>query len=170
MVSTVLVNTLLTCTLFPLVKYVIHVECRPKSDDLTLSLLSRAKSNGFSALVITLDTMLLGWRQHDLDHAYLPFAHGVGAQIGFTDPVFMRRFDLEPFAHDDVPEFPYDPAKLDKLALEGDERMKKILPLAMAWLLETNSGKFKSWENLKFVRANWEGPLVLKGILSVKVC
>lgn len=54
---------------------------RPHTDEITLSLLSRVKKAGFTTLVVTLDTMLLGWRPHDLDTAYLPFAHGVGIQV-----------------------------------------------------------------------------------------
>jgi isopentenyl diphosphate isomerase/L-lactate dehydrogenase-like FMN-dependent dehydrogenase len=34
----------------------------PASDDVTLSLLKRAKDNGFKALVVTLDTFTLGFR------------------------------------------------------------------------------------------------------------
>ena len=41
--------------------------------------------------------------------------------------------------------------------------------LGMAWLGECNSGAFKTWEDVKFLRDNWEGNLVLKGIQSVGV-
>jgi len=45
----------------------------PRTNDVTLSILNRAKANGFKALVVTLDTMVLGWRPHDIERAYLPF-------------------------------------------------------------------------------------------------
>lgn len=142
---------------------------RPKSDDITLSILSRAKANGFTALVITLDTMLLGWRPHDLQTAYLPFIHGVGAQVGLTDPVFMAHHSAEPISHDDVPEYPYDPDSKDKAFFDGDEEMRRTMYLGNEWLKETNSGQFRSWADLKFLRDNWEGPIILKGIQCVKV-
>ena len=44
--------------------------------------------------MVTLDTPLLGWRPHDIETAYLPFLHGVGIQVGTSDPVFMARFNL----------------------------------------------------------------------------
>ena len=44
----------------------------PGDDDITISLLKRAKENGFSALVVTLDTFSLAWRPGDLDNAYVP--------------------------------------------------------------------------------------------------
>ncbi|MBN9185949.1 MAG: alpha-hydroxy-acid oxidizing protein, partial [Microbacterium sp.] len=43
------------------------------SDELNASLLRRAEASGCEAIVITLDTHLLGWRTRDLDLAYLPF-------------------------------------------------------------------------------------------------
>ncbi len=58
---------------------------------MTLSLLRRAKAAGFTALVVTLDAFLHGWRPHNLDTAYLPSAAGVGVQVGTSDPVFMHR-------------------------------------------------------------------------------
>jgi lactate 2-monooxygenase len=37
-------------------------------NDITISLLSRAKKAGFSALFVTLDTYILGWRPTDMDN------------------------------------------------------------------------------------------------------
>jgi lactate 2-monooxygenase len=42
----------------------------PQNDhnDITASILSRAKKSGFSALFVTLDTYILGWRPNDMDN------------------------------------------------------------------------------------------------------
>jgi lactate 2-monooxygenase len=37
-------------------------------DDITASMLKRAKDNGFTALIVTLDTYILGWRPSDMDN------------------------------------------------------------------------------------------------------
>lgn len=50
----------------------------PKDDDVCISLLERAARAGYTALVVTLDTWLLGWRPTDLDRAYLPFLQRIG--------------------------------------------------------------------------------------------
>ncbi|KAF9003955.1 oxidoreductase [Cyathus striatus] len=121
----------------------------PKTNEITLSLLARAKAAGYKALVVTLDTTTLGWRPHDLETAYLPFGHGVGIQIGKSDPVFMARHNKQP------------------LIQEGDEKAQEDAFLGREWLGEVNSGTFKDWEDLKFLRKNWDGPIVLKGIQSV---
>ncbi|RAH65294.1 FMN-linked oxidoreductase [Aspergillus aculeatinus CBS 121060] len=54
-------------------------------DDITTSSLIRVKDNGFSILIITLDTQSLAWRPADLDNAYVPFIKGMRNEIGFTD-------------------------------------------------------------------------------------
>lgn len=139
----------------------------PKSNEITLSLLKRAKDNGYTALVVTLDTMNIGWRPHDLETSYIPFGHGVGVQVGKSDPVFMARFGKQPI-HDDYPEFPYDPAKFDQKLAAGDAATREYVHLGIEWLKEINSGLYHSWEEVKFLRDNWDGPLVLKGIQSVQ--
>lgn len=113
--------------------------------------------------------MLIGWRPHDLERAYLPFAHGVGIEVGRSDPVFMARHNREPVLNNH-PDFPYDAVAKNKLYLAGDEKVKDDVFLGWQWLSETNSGLFRDWEDLKFLRDNWEGPLVLKGIQNVLVC
>ncbi|KAJ6455451.1 oxidoreductase [Mycena sanguinolenta] len=139
----------------------------PATNEVILSLLGRAKASGFTALVVTLDTMLLGWRPHDLERSYIPFGHGVGVQVGTSDPVFMKRFGREPLKNPRT-KFPYDAAAMDKAFVEGDQEAKDGVLLGMSWLKETNSGLFRTWEDLKFIRDNWDGPLVLKGIQSVQ--
>lgn len=131
-------------------------------------MLKRAKDNGFTALVVTLDTMLLGWRPHDLPSSYLPFFHGVGVQVGTSDPVFMARYNLPPRVYD-RPKFPYEPSEMDELIAKGDEQAKTNAHIGAGWIAECNSGHFQTWEDIAFLKDNWDGPLLLKGILNVKV-
>src|SRR5688500_3095345 len=60
----------------------------PKDDAITESLVRRAEEAGYGALVVTLDSMLLGWRPADLSRAYLPFLQGTGIAQYTSDPVF----------------------------------------------------------------------------------
>ncbi|GBE85773.1 Uncharacterized lactate 2-monooxygenase [Sparassis crispa] len=138
----------------------------PRSDEITLSLLARAKANGFSALVVTLDTNINGWRTHDLSRAYAPAIHGVGAQNLMSDPVFMARHGLEPIHYQ--PAFPYNAAAIDQGVREGDELAKRDMKLGVAYVQEVHSGECRTWEDLRFIRDNWKGPLVLKGIQTVR--
>ena len=60
------------------------------SDELVESLVGRAEAAGCDALVVTLDTTMLGWRPRDLDLGHLPFALGKGIAQYTSDPVFRR--------------------------------------------------------------------------------
>jgi len=118
----------------------------PHDDEVTISLLKRAKENGFTTLVVTLDTWQLGWRPADLDLAYVPFVKGVGVKNGFSDPVVRAGFK-EKF---------------------GKEIEDDIMAAAQFWENKVFPGKNHSWEDIKFLQANWDGPIVLKGIQHVE--
>ena len=61
----------------------------PENDDLAASFIDRAEQSGYGAIVVTLDTYLLAWRERDIQNAYLPFFHGDGLANYFSDPGFL---------------------------------------------------------------------------------
>ncbi len=111
----------------------------PKDPDLTLSFLNRAERAGYSALVITLDTRLLGWRPRDLEEGYLPFLNGIGIANYLSDPHFLSTLQKSP-----------------------NEDLKSA---AFKWA-EIFADHSQTWEDLKFIRKNWSHPILLKGILN----
>jgi len=138
----------------------------PATDAVTVSLLNRAKAAGYTALVVTLDTIQLGWRPRDLQAAYLPFLNGEGLQVLFSDPVWMK---LQGEDHTDTK---WNGPGEHPVGVEGqirDESAKDdFLQMSMKTLGEMSSGRFRTWEELAFIRKHWSGPLVVKGIQSVK--
>jgi FMN-dependent dehydrogenase len=60
----------------------------PKDPALAVCLVERAERAGFRVVVVTLDTYLLGWRERDLQLAWLPFVLGQGIANYLTDPAF----------------------------------------------------------------------------------
>ena len=134
---------------------------------MTLSILGRAKAAGFTALVVTLDTFTLGWRPLDLATAYLPNLAGVGVQVGTSDPVFMKRMGA-PVRPDERPAFPFDLEAFRNRLAVGDEQAAVELKLSVGWVGEISSGLFRTWEELVFLRDNWSGPIVLKGVQTVE--
>jgi isopentenyl diphosphate isomerase/L-lactate dehydrogenase-like FMN-dependent dehydrogenase len=112
----------------------------PNDPDVCISLLERAKRAGFTALVVTLDTWLLGWRPHDLDNAYLPFLTGEGLANYFIDPAFLAGL-AKPPAED--------------------------LPAALMRWLPMFTGTDHTWDEIAFLREHWHGPIALKGIQCV---
>ncbi|MES1924397.1 alpha-hydroxy-acid oxidizing protein [Salinisphaera sp. T31B1] len=68
----------------------------PNDDALATSLVQRAEAAGYEAIVVTLDTKMLAWRERDLDGAYLPFLQGKGLANYTSDPVFRAGLDQAP--------------------------------------------------------------------------
>ena len=64
--------------------------------ELAGSLVDRAGAAGYGAIVVTLDTLTLGWRDRDLRNGYLPFLGGEGLAQFFSDPLFRERLDAPP--------------------------------------------------------------------------
>src|SRR5690606_15931221 len=58
-------------------------------DTVAESFVRRAEASGCEAIVVTLDTHVLGWRTHDLDLGYLPFARAEGIAQYLSDPAFQ---------------------------------------------------------------------------------
>lgn len=119
----------------------------PQDDDITASILGRARASGCTVLLVTLDTFTMAWRPLDLDGSFLPFVVGQGLQIGLSDPVFRRKFAE---------------------ANDGDRPEDNPFLAAQTLISETFSGKSHSWEDLRLLRKHWDGPIVLKGILNAE--
>jgi lactate 2-monooxygenase len=145
-----------------------------QAEELTASLISRAKANGFKVLVVTLDTFTLGWRPSDLDQAYLPFIYGQGCQVGLSDPVFQSMYEkLQAEDTRSVSEKLKETWSILKRpgsvsgtvkVLANATVMKKSLYL-MSLL---HSGAYREWDHLRILQKYWDGPIVLKGIQTVE--
>jgi isopentenyl-diphosphate delta-isomerase len=61
--------------------------------DLAKSFVDRATEAGYEALVVTLDTPMLAWRERDMQRGYLPFLDRDGVANYFSDPTFQSRVD-----------------------------------------------------------------------------
>jgi lactate 2-monooxygenase len=109
----------------------------PKDPELALSLVKRAEAAGYSALLVTLDTRTLGWRERNLELGFLPFSFGEGLANYVTDPVF--RASLPP-GHQDDPQ------------------------AAFRRYLEVFSDLAHTWDDLELLRRNTALPLLVKGI------
>jgi lactate 2-monooxygenase len=67
-----------------------------RSHEVISSMIRRAETAGYSALVLTLDTTMLGWREADLTNAFLPFLNGDGIANYLSDPAFLARLAKPP--------------------------------------------------------------------------
>jgi lactate 2-monooxygenase len=140
------------------------------SDELATSFVRRAEASGCEAIVVTLDTTMLGWRPRDLDLGYLPFARGLGLAQYTSDPVFQRLLD-----ETEAPPaggFP-TPAALRTLVQLARSypgatwrNLLSARPRAAVRLfLEVFPRPSLDWDDLARLRAQTQLPIVLKGVL-----
>ena len=73
-----------------------------------------------------------------------------------------------PVRPDERPGFPLNLDAIRKRIAAGDEDAVLAMKLGGGWLEETASGRFPTWEDLAFLRDNWDGPIVLKGVQTVE--
>jgi L-lactate dehydrogenase (cytochrome) len=145
------------------------------SDELVESLVGRAEAAGCDALVVTLDTTMLGWRPRDLDQGHLPFALGKGIAQYTSDPVFRGLVEARAAAAtgDRAPQPRPTPAAVKALvgmakAWPGSFRDNLRSPLPRA-AVETFLGIYSrpsiTWTDLAWLRARTRLPILLKGVL-----
>jgi lactate 2-monooxygenase len=143
-----------------------------QSTELALSFVERAERNGCDALVLTLDTTILGWRPRDLDLAYVPFLRGRGLAQYTSDPVFQRQVDADvaTFVRRKTRVTPSAVSTLLQLARAHPGRfrdnLRSVAPLAAVQrFIDTYSKPSLNWDDVAFLRERTSLPLLLKGVL-----
>ena len=110
----------------------------PNDDELAASLVRRAEAAGYSAIVLTVDNYVPGWKPRDLQQAYLPFLEGIGIAQYLSDPVFQS--GLEKPSEEDI-------------------------GAAVGHFLGVFANPGLTWDRLDWLRGTTSLPVVVKGIL-----
>jgi lactate 2-monooxygenase len=136
------------------------------------SFVSRAEGCGCEAIVVTLDTTLLGWRTRDLDLGWLPFLRGMGIAQYTSDPVFTRLLaEAEGDASVPQPKPNFAALKvLIQLTRNYPDRFLDALRsgrarAAVQRFVQIYSRPSLTWDDLPFLRERTNLPVLLKGIL-----
>ncbi len=109
----------------------------PSDRELAASFVSRAEAAGYKAIVVTVDTQILGWRPRDLSLGSFPQLQGKCLANYFSDPLFRAKLEKPP---------------------EEDPRTA-----ALHWAALFSDGGL-GWDDLPWLRSLTSLPLVLKGI------
>jgi lactate 2-monooxygenase len=112
----------------------------PTDPALGRSFVARAKEAGYTAIVVTLDSLIMPWRPRDLAAAYLPFLRGLGIAQFTSDPVFQDG--------------------IDGGAAGGDDAMAAI----QRWVAMFPNPAL-TWDGLDYLREATDLPLLVKGVL-----
>jgi lactate 2-monooxygenase len=139
--------------------------------ELVESFAARAEACGCEAIVVTLDTTMLGWRTRDLDLGWLPFLRGMGIAQYTSDPVFTRLLS-EPM-DSGQPE-----PKPSLAALRVLIQLTRNYPgpflgalrsgrarAAVQRFVQIYSRPSLTWADLPFLRERTSVPILLKGVL-----
>jgi len=139
------------------------------SDELVASFLRRAGVCGCEAIVVTLDTKMLGWRCRDLYFAHLPFASGRGIAQYTSDPVFRSMVEPAAVERSGRP----TPAAIRTLvqatrSYPGSFRenlRSGIGVAAVRKVMEVYSRPAQTWADFAWLREQTRLPIVVKGIV-----
>jgi L-lactate dehydrogenase (cytochrome) len=117
--------------------------------------IERARSAGYSALVITVDTPVAGLRERDLRNGMTELLAGnISSKLPFLPQLFARPKWLGSFLLDGgLP-------RLENVIVPGQGPMP---------LVDVSSGLASAvvtWNDLRWIREIWSGPVVVKGILT----
>jgi L-lactate dehydrogenase (cytochrome) len=123
---------------------------------LVKEMIGRAASAGYEALVLTVDTAVLGRRERDVRRGFsLPPKIGLGTLVdGAVHPGWTWRFlRSEPIRF----------ANVQESAGVGDG----TTAVTLSDYVNTQFDPGLSWRDVEWMRAEWHGPLVIKGIQTV---
>ncbi len=110
----------------------------PSDRRLAASLVSRAEAAGYEAVIVTVDTVVPGWKPRDLQAARQPVLEGIGTANYVSDPVFRGLLERSP--------------EEDPQAAVGQ------------FVMQFSNPKL-TWADLEFLRSRTTLPMALKGIL-----
>ncbi|MGM0903671.1 MAG: alpha-hydroxy-acid oxidizing protein [Bacillota bacterium] len=103
--------------------------------EVSFSMVERAEKAGYEAIVITVDTVMAGWRETDMRSQFSPLSQGYGKGNYIHDPVFME--SLPNHDHDSI----------------------------VAGILENIQHPSLTWKEIAEVKKRTSLPVLVKGIL-----
>jgi len=107
----------------------------PADRELAASLINRAETSGYSALVVTVDSWTLGFRPMDLERGNFPQFRGFCMQNYYTDANFTKHLAKPP---------------------------EEAQPAALAHYTKIFANPL-SWEDLRWIRTQTKLPVAIKG-------
>ncbi|WP_107948308.1 alpha-hydroxy acid oxidase [Lysinibacillus parviboronicapiens] len=105
------------------------------NEEIAYSMVARAEAAGFEAIVLTVDTVMLGWREEDVRNQFSPLKLGYARGNYVNDPVFMASLPDNSF----------------ESYVQG--------------VLQNVFHPTLNWENVRELKRHTKLPILLKGIL-----
>lgn len=106
-----------------------------QNKEIAFSMVKRAEQAGYEAIVLTVDTVMLGWREEDVRNQFSPLKRGFAKGNYASDPIFM--------------------------AALPDHEEETII----ASIIENVYHPTLNWENIAELKEKTSLPILIKGIL-----
>src|SRR6059058_1667484 len=121
--------------------------------DCALGGIDRARKAGFSALVVTIDTPMAGFRERDLRNGAKELLSGkLGSMLPFVNQILVRPRWLAALLADG------GLMKFENVVIPGKG------PMLYADVTAALEQSVVTWDDLTWIREAWKGPVVIKGI------
>ncbi|WLV24107.1 alpha-hydroxy acid oxidase [Aciduricibacillus chroicocephali] len=134
--------------------------------DVSINMAVRAEQAGYDAIVVTVDTVLIGWRERDLENQFSPLKAGYGLANFKNDEAFMSHLDgtdddtivrgiVENFAH-------------PTLNWKDIEKIKKAtgLPVIVKGILDPEDARFALEHGVDGIIVSNHGGRQLDGVIG----
>ncbi|MCL6524928.1 MAG: alpha-hydroxy-acid oxidizing protein [Thermoflavifilum sp.] len=136
------------------------------NDQVVSSLLHRAEACGCEAIVLTVDTTLLGWRPRDLNLGHLPFLRGYGLAQYLSDPAFRKSLNDNSAHLSGVTKNWKTLLLAARLIRKGRTYQLSLADMrrAIAQFIATYSRPDLQWNDISRLRSATRLPIWIKGI------
>lgn len=137
-----------------------------QDDEIAYSMVKRAEEAGYEAIVLTVDTVMLGWREEDVRNQYSPLKQGFGKANYDTDPVFLASLPSNNF--EDVIQAVSDNVYHPALNWEKVAELKKrtTLPLLLKGILHPEDAKLAIEHGIDGLIVSNHGGRQLDGVIA----
>lgn len=136
------------------------------NEEISYSMVERAEKAGFEAIVVTIDTVMLGWREEDLRNHYSPLKQGWGKANYETDPVFLSSIPSNDF--DSIIQGILDNVYHPTLSWKQVAELKKrtSLPILLKGILDPEDAKLAIDNGVDGIIVSNHGGRQLDGVIA----
>ncbi len=124
---------------------------------LTESFVERCKASGYKALCLTVDTPVAGNRERD--HVYGIASGGLNLRSVLSvlrHPGWLRRCVI---GND-----------LEMVNVTAGQNVEQFSDMSVKEYIDSQFDRSLTWKDVEWLRARWDGPLVIKGVQTVADC
>ena len=137
-----------------------------KNKEISYNIVKRAEKAGYKAIVVTVDTVMLGWREEDVRNQFSPLKKGIAKGNFITDPVFMASLpnQTEDSIINGIVDYLYHPSLNWDAIAELKEQIS--LPILIKGILHPEDAKLAIEKGIDGIIVSNHGGRQLDGVVA----